>query len=68
MAKPMERLNAYSRKVQGGGISVDIEGMAVDLVTVCKAGGMSGHTFRDLMLELWTKVEVEVTIPKSQQN
>jgi hypothetical protein len=37
----MERINAYTKPAPGGGVTVDVEGMLVDLITVLKASGCS---------------------------
>ena len=63
MTKPMERLNAYSTRVPGG-TKVDVEGMAVDLVSVMKAFGCPRHEFLELMAQTWDSVEVAVDYSK----
>lgn len=56
----MERLQAYTTPMPGGGVKVDVEGIAVDLITVCKADSMSKAKFLALMALTWDEVHVEV--------
>lgn len=65
----MERLNAYSKPTPDGGVSVDAEGMMVDLVTVAKAAGCpSKAEFLEFAGEIWDKVKVQIKIPNDQKN
>lgn len=57
----MERINAYSRPDGKGGIIVDLEGMAVDVVTVAKGAGYDREQFLANMAQTFDEVQVEVT-------
>lgn len=56
-------INAYSRPNGQGGVTVDIEMMLVDLITVVKAGGYQKREFDQFVKETWNAVQIEVTIP-----
>lgn len=56
-------LNAYSRSDGKGGVIVDTQGMAVDLIMVLKAGGIPRHEFLANMAGTWDEVHVEVVPP-----
>lgn len=64
----MERINAYSTPTQDGGVSVDVEAMAVDLVTVFKAGGFPKADFLDWISEIFDNTQVQISIPNSAKN
>lgn len=63
----MERINAYTRPTQDG-VTVDVEGMLVDLVTVMKAGGHSKEQFLALAAQVFDDVQVDIRIPKGHKN
>jgi hypothetical protein len=63
----MDRINAYTTPSPNG-VRVDTEGMLVDLITVCKAAGVSKEEFRVWVAETFDRVEVNISIPKDQQN
>lgn len=63
MPNPMERLNAYSTPDGQGGVRVDLEGLAVDLVTVAKAAGYDRVSFLACVAQTYDDVHVEVTRP-----
>ena len=57
----MNRLNAYTRPAPDGrGVIIDIEGMAVDLITAAKAGHMSKEEFLSNIESTWDAVIVEL--------
>jgi hypothetical protein len=64
----MEGINAYSRRSPDGGITVDVERMAVDLITVMKAAGADKDTFLDMLGRTFDEVKVEVRIPNRAKN
>jgi hypothetical protein len=64
----MERIQAYSSPTSEGGIHVDTEGMAVDLITVMKVGGYTKEMFTTMISELWDQVEVEVDTTKVKKD
>jgi hypothetical protein len=64
----MEGINAYSRRSPDGGITVDVERMAVDLITVMKAAGATKEIFLDMIGRTFDEVTVNVTIPKRAKN
>lgn len=54
-----DRINAYTTPVKDG-IHFDAEGMAVDLVMMCKASGMPYAEFMKNMGATWRAVNVEI--------
>lgn len=64
----MERIKAYSTPSPDGGVTVDIEGMLVDLITIVKAGGITKKIFLDQTSKTFDEVEVMVTIPDKNKN
>jgi hypothetical protein len=60
----MEGIRAYSRPAPYGGVTIDTEQMLVDLVTVCKAGGISKETFLEEVHFKWNLVKVKVSVAK----
>jgi hypothetical protein len=58
--KPQDRLSGYMKPAKEGGVHFDVEGMAVDLITMCKAVGMLYAEFMENMGATWRAVEVEV--------
>ncbi len=65
----MEGLNAYSRPgPDGKGVTVDVERMLVDLITVLKAGGWQKRQFHRVVDATWNEVVVDVRIPNSAKN
>jgi hypothetical protein len=54
-----DRINGYVTSVKDG-IHFDAEGMAVDLITMCKAAGMPYAEFMENMGATWRAVNVEV--------
>jgi hypothetical protein len=64
----MEGINAYSRPSPDGGITVDVERMAVDLITVMKASGATKELFLDMIGRTFDEVSVNVRIPKRAKN
>jgi hypothetical protein len=64
----MEGINAYSRRSPDGGVSVDVERMAGDLVTVMKAAGATKELFLDMIGRTFDEVKVEVRIPNRAKN
>jgi hypothetical protein len=68
MAKGMERLNAYTTATPDGGVTVDVEGMLVDLITVLKASGHAKADFLRLADSTWDEVEVSIRIPNSAKH
>ena len=64
----MERINAYTSKSECGGVSIDVEGMVVDLVTVMKASGNSKEYFLGFVSDIFDKVEISVDILDKDMN
>ena len=57
-------LKPYSRlSPDGDGIEFDIDAIAVDLITLAKAAGITHATFMFNMERIWRDVEVTVDIP-----
>jgi hypothetical protein len=61
------RLNAYSRPTADG-VTVDVELMMLDLITVLKASGVPLRPLLEKIADLYTEVEVEINIPNSKKN
>ena len=59
----MDRINAYITPSDDGGITVDVEGMTVDLVTIMKATGGNREAFLKFVGDIYDAVEVTITIP-----
>ena len=58
------RIDAYTKpSLDGKGVSIDVEGMAVDLITVMKANGLTRESFIEGMGQFWDAIEVQVTPP-----
>jgi hypothetical protein len=70
MAKGMERINAYTTATPGGrgGVSVDVEGMLVDLITVLKASGYPKPEFLRMADSTWDAVAVSIRIPTAAKH
>lgn len=64
----MHRINAYCREEAEGGLSVDAEGMLVDLVTVWKSGGRTREEFDEFVNSVYDEVHVSVEIPDELKN
>ena len=64
----MERINAYCKPSPDGGVTVDIEGMMVDMITIVKAGGINKKAFLDKASKTFDEVEVKVEISKNKIN
>jgi hypothetical protein len=64
----MEGINAYSRPSPDGGVTVDVERMAVDLITALKASGANKETFLEMVGQMFDDVIVNVRIPKRAKN
>ncbi len=64
----MDGINAYSRPSPDGGITVDVESMLVDLITVMKASGATKEIFLDMVAKTFEEVRVDVRIPKRAKN
>ena len=64
----MDRLNAYTTPTQSGGVTVDIEGALVDVVTVCKASGCDRAAFMAMVGEIFDAVRVEIVVPHGAKN
>jgi hypothetical protein len=65
----MERLNAYTRPAADGkGITVDVEGMLVDLITVLKASGCAKDEFLAMAGGVFDEVTVNIRIPPASKN
>lgn len=60
-------IKAYARPSQGG-VTIDVEAMIVDLITVYKASGHTLDQLQGLIAETWPQVEVRVEIPKGTKN
>ncbi len=63
-----DRINAYCRPGPTGGVTIDVEGMAIDLIMACKAGGIPKDAFLRQLAETWDQVKVEIAIPPSAKN
>lgn len=59
----MGGLAGYTSPLPNGGVTVDVERMAVDLITVMKAAGATKDTFLDLIGRMFEEVHVSVKIP-----
>lgn len=65
----MNRIQAYSTpNPDNKGVTVDVEGMMVDLVTICKAGGYTKEMFLAFAAGTFDEVRVEIKIPKANKN
>jgi hypothetical protein len=65
----MEGINAYSRPTPDGkGVTVDVERMTVDLITVLKAGGYTKSAALGFVGKIFDDVTVKVRIPGSAKN
>jgi hypothetical protein len=64
----MDGINAYSRPAPDGGITVDVERMCLDLITVMKASGATKEIFLDMVARMFDEVRVDVRIPKRAKN
>jgi hypothetical protein len=65
----MEGINAYSRpSPDGKGMTVDVERMAVDLITVLKAGGFTKEAAIEFVGKIFDDATVTVRIPASAKN
>jgi hypothetical protein len=65
----MEGINAYSRPAPDGkGVTVDVERMCLDLITVMKASGATKEIFLDMVSRMFDEVRVDVRIPKRAKN
>jgi hypothetical protein len=64
----MEGINAYSRPSPDGGVTVDVERMTVDLITVLKAGGFTKEATLEFVGKIFDEVTVTVRIPASAKN
>lgn len=67
MADQEARFNAYARPTPQG-LSIDTEGMMVDLITFLKVGGMTKTEFLLEADHMWDEVEVELYIPNASKN
>jgi hypothetical protein len=56
----LSRMNAYSTPLPDGGVDIDAEGMAVDLIVVLKAFNCPRAEFLRKLASLWDEIEVEV--------
>ena len=65
----MDGINAYSRPAPDGkGVTVDIERMLVDLITVLKASGCTREQFLAMAGQTFDDVTVEIRVPPSAKN
>jgi hypothetical protein len=56
----LSRLNAYATPADSGGVDLDVEGLAIDLIVALKAGGSCPRAeFLRKLTELWDEIEVE---------
>lgn len=62
-----ERLNAYAKPSPRGGITVDVEGMSLDLIMVMKAGGTLKEDFIRDLSKMWDECKVSIEIPKGHK-
>lgn len=60
----ISRMNAYSTPSPDGGVEIDAEGMAVDLIVVLKMAGCPREEFLRKINELWREIEVVVASPR----
>jgi len=61
-------LAAYSRPSSSGGVSVDIEGMFVDAITVLKASGHTKAMAQELFDQVWSNVKVEINTTNDKKD
>ena len=59
------KLRAYSRE-DVHGITWDMEAIAVDFISLAKAGGMEEEEFLRNLHRTWADVTIEVYIPKEE--
>jgi hypothetical protein len=59
MAPDISRMNAYSTPLPDGGVEIDCEGMAIDLIVALKAFNCPRTEFLRKMTELWDEIQVE---------
>jgi len=65
----MEGINAYSRpSPDGREVTVDVERMLVDLITVMKTGGSTKEQFLEWAAQTFDAVQVEVRVPPAAKN
>jgi hypothetical protein len=58
-APDISRMNAYSTPLPDGGVEIDCEGMAIDLIVALKAFSCPRAEFLRKITELWDEIEVE---------
>jgi hypothetical protein len=63
---PLSRLSAYSTALPNGDSAIDIEGLALDLISICKGAEMTSAEFAEFMTAIWAGVEVRVKFPKEK--
>jgi transcriptional regulator with XRE-family HTH domain len=63
-----QSINAYTRPSQAGVVTVDVDRMAVDLITVMKAAGVAKDTFMSKIGAMFDEVEVSVRISGRAKN
>jgi len=64
----MDGIKGYSRPSPHGGVTVDVETMLVDLITVHKAGGTTKEAFMKLCEWTWGEVSVNTSLPSNKKN
>jgi hypothetical protein len=64
----MKGIQGYSTPNADGGVTVDVEGMLVDAITVLKAGGCPEQEAKDMFAQIWRDCHIEISIPKRQKN
>jgi hypothetical protein len=63
----MSRINAYTTQKQGG-VSIDIEGMCLDIITILKSTGQNKEQFLKDFSKMWDDCTVLSVVPKSAKN
>lgn len=64
----MSGLAGYSRpSADGHGVTIDVETMLVDLIMVLKASGAGKVDLISMVDDLWSKVEVSISVPKGSK-
>jgi hypothetical protein len=64
----VKRISAYTTPSVGGGVTFDVEGMMVDMVTLMKASEWPKEWAASMLSAVWDDVDVQVSIPeKSEQ-
>jgi hypothetical protein len=64
----MDGLKAYSTQTSDGGVTVDIERMAQDLIMVLKGMGHDKDRILKDLAKMWDDMTVNIEIPNNAKN